>query len=501
MILLYDGGRGLNRVYYGTDTRAVSILTGATLAIGIAVLGLTGRERDAAAPARLGRILGPVAVVALIAVLAMMRVADGASNWLYPLGFIGLDIAVALMIAAVVFFPGSLVGRLFSVRPLRAIGQISYGIYLWHFPLYLWLDSSSTGLSGSALLVFRIAIVLLVSVVSFFLIEQPIRRRQLPAWLVRSLSPVAAGGALTMVLIASAAASTPPAITVSPPKNEAFLRGVDPPCSLVLKDTDRYGVAPMTADEAARTQPKWLAARRLKWSGSRRVTFRTCPPKKALLIGDSLAFSMGLGTMIGEQQYGVELANAAILGCSFTTRGQVNTRGKWEEQRPGCLTALADWARLERALKPQVVLVELGYRDESDWWWNGHVHHLGQPDYDAYVQHQIDGYVDKLAVGGVKVLFLSVPWSKPPALANGSPAPAGSPARHRLINSMIQSTVRRYPGRAAFLNIDSVVSPGNRYRSRINGELCRFDGMHFTIYCGQLLQASVLSAVRSTIDS
>ena len=499
VMVLFDGGAGLNRVYYGTDTRAVSILTGASLALGIAVFRPRRESADARqASGHRRRILGWAAVLALTVVLGMMHIATGSSSWLYPFGFVGLDLAVAVMIAAVVFVPTSVVGRIFSVGPLRAIGQISYGIYLWHFPIYLWLDTSATGVSGARLLLLRIVVTLLVSVISFVIIEQPIRQRRLPRVLVRSLTPVAAAGAMAMVLIAAAVAA-PATVTVPPPKNAASLRGTDPPCTVRLKDTAEYGLSPMSPQQAAKAQPKWLAARRLTWSGSGRITFRTCPPKKALLIGDSLAFSMGLGTMINEQGYGVEVANAAILGCSFTTRGEINAGGRWEQQRPGCPTALTDWARQTRALHPDVVIVELGYRDEFDWRWNGHVVHLGQRQFDAYLQRQIDSYVDTLARTGTKVLFLSVPWAKPPALQDGSPAPAGTAARHALINSMLQSAVRAHPDSSKLLSIDDVVSPGNRFRARVNGQLCRFDGIHFTIYCGQLLQPKVLSTVRGMI--
>jgi hypothetical protein len=51
------------------------------------------------------------------------------------------------------------------------------------------------------------------------------------------------------------------------------------------------------------------------------------------------------------------------------------------------------------------------------------------------------------------------------------------------------------------LNIDQVVSPGNRYQREVNGKLCRFDGIHFAIYCSELVAPHVLSTVRGMIVS
>jgi hypothetical protein len=103
-----------------------------------------------------------------------------------------------------------------------------------------------------------------------------------------------------------------------------------------------------------------------------------------------------------------------------------------------------------------------------------------------------------LGADGRKVIFLSVPWSKPPANTNGSPSVAGTPARHQAINAMIDKAAVGHSN-VRVLNLDSVVSPHNKYTGNVNGKLCRFDGIHFTLYCSTLLQPSVLDDVRSAI--
>jgi peptidoglycan/LPS O-acetylase OafA/YrhL len=498
--LRLHGGAGLDRVYYGTDTRAASLLLGASLAIGLAAFApRTGRE-ESGEPSKWRRRLSSLApIIALACVLGMMRFADSQSVWLYPGGLLCLDVAVAVLIAAVVFAPQSLPTRILSLPPIRAIGVISYGIYLWHFPLFLWLDASSTGVSGTPLLLLRLALTLLVSIVSFYVIEQPIRQRRVPNWLVRPLAPVAAGGAVVALLVGSSVGTPALGLAAVPPtaKTGAWLHGTGPACSVRLNDSSQYGLSPLSPTQAAQTVPAWLAAHQLKWSGSSRLTFHVCPPKRVLMVGDSIAFTLGVGFMEGEAQYGLEVANATILGCAFTVKGDLNSRGTWEGQYPGCHTALEQWGQEERALHADGVIVELGYRDEFDWRWNGHVVHIGQSTYDAYLRQRINRYVQILGQGGVPILFLSIPWADPAPLPDGSPAPAGSAARHWEINSMLRSVAASNPAQVQVLNIDKPLGAENHYRIRVNGKLCRFDGVHFTVFCSQLLQPVVLRTMRT----
>ena len=502
-VILYRGGAGLDRVYYGTDTRATGLLVGAALAIALAL----SRRGERRSPARLRTIaVSAGGAAALAAVLVAMRNATGQATWLFPWGLLGIDAAVALLIMAVVLTPHSPVGRVFSVRPLRAIGVISYGLYLWHFPCFLWLNESDTGLAGTGLLFLRVGVTVIVALISFYVIEQPIRRRVIPLRILRPLVPVALAGAVAALMAAAAVdAQVPgsqPALT--PVAVTRQLTGTDGPCRVALRDTPSYRTVPLPANATGGYIFHWILKGTVDWNGgaypnAAHGVYHTCPPKRVLMIGDSIAFTAGVPMLQNESRYGVELADAAILGCAFGNRGVPDVNGTYKALPPQCPDDLTLWERAARAFRAQVVVVELGYRDEFNWNWHGHVVHLGQPAYDAYVQSRVDRFAQVLTGDGARVLFMTVPFVSPPPLTNGAPAPAGSTVRHTLINSMLQSAAARDPSRVQVYDVDQVVSPGGRYSETVNGQDCRFDGIHFSIYCASLLQPSVLGRARQML--
>jgi peptidoglycan/LPS O-acetylase OafA/YrhL len=506
MALLFASGRGLDRVYYGTDTRATGLLLGASLAIAVAIRRKSDPTHPATPTPRLStrrarHALGAAGVLLLPLLAAGIVLADGGDAWVYPFGMLATDAVMVVLIAAVVFQPRAAGVRLLSLAPLRAVGKISYGLYLWHFPLFLWLDEGSTGQHGTALLILRLTVTLAISLVSYFLIEQPIRQRRRPAWVVRGLAPVGAGAAVLSLLMASAATSLPVGVPAAAklPQAPARLAGSDGPCTVSLSDSPQLGMAPVGTDKVAKFEYGALGKSSLVWSGSTTKTFETCPPKRVLVVGDSLAFTLGLPMMDDEDRYGVQIANAALLGCAFSTKGQLNVNGTWEDPPAGCTTALTQWENDAKRVHAQQVVVELGYRDEFDWRWGNKTVHLGMPSFDAYLQRQIDHFVSVLSRGGVKVLFLSVPYTHPPDRADGTPSPAASPARHAAINAMLDAEAKRRPGSVQVLDIDQTVSPDNRYDAKVKGQLCRFDGIHFSVFCAKLLEPTVLGEARKQL--
>jgi peptidoglycan/LPS O-acetylase OafA/YrhL len=510
MAVLYRGGAGLDRVYYGTDSRATGLLIGATLAIALA--WQRHRPRSGLPPHRLAkqrqRLLAFASVIALSGVLCAMHFATGESHWLFPWGLLAVDVATATLIASVIFNPSSTMTKLLSTPPLPAIGMISYGVYLWHFPIFLWLDQASTGFAGPTLLGLRIATTLVVAFLSYVVIEQPIRKRHLRRSLERVLLPAGAAATVVALVLAGAVGAQMPGrhLAPVPVRVVANFSASDSSCEVRLADTPLYRTAPLPPVQLDGYIFHWLLKHEVQWNAAGypnagSVRFSTCRPERDLVIGDSIAFTAGVPMLERENLYGVQLANAAVLGCAFGNTGQLDVGGTYKPPPPECPGVLERWRRAELAFHAQAVIVELGYRDEFDWQRGGRTVHLGQPAYDMYVRQQVQHFVNVLGQGGVRLLFMTVPYVQPPALPNGAPAPAGSSARHALINSILESVAQANPSKVRVLDIDKIVSPQNHYTATVNGQACRFDGIHFTPYCATLLQPYVLTAAHQLIDS
>ncbi|HEY2742010.1 MAG TPA: acyltransferase family protein [Gaiellaceae bacterium] len=216
MWILFNPGGDPSRVYYGTDTRAFLLLMGILLAL---VWPWIVRMRRAVP---LLELFGLAALVGTV--LLFLRMQD-----FNPTLFRGGDLAAAFCFAALVAavaHPQTGIGEALGVAPLRWVGERSYGIYLWHWPIIV-LVAGVNARPSVGIVVGEAALVLAVAALSYKFVEQPIRtgslQRRLAQHPRRYRLEVMGAGALGLavafaILFVTPASLNPVSGYVNPPQ-------------------------------------------------------------------------------------------------------------------------------------------------------------------------------------------------------------------------------------------------------------------------------------------
>jgi peptidoglycan/LPS O-acetylase OafA/YrhL len=431
--LLAHPGAEPSRVYYGTDTRAAEMLVGGLLACLIGGRGIVASPR-----ARRG--LAAAGVVALALVLAGWSVADLGSWALYHGGLAGYGVLTAIVIAAA-HVEGP-VPRLLAWRPLRALGLISYGTYLFHWPIFLWLSADRTGLDGPALLALRLGVTLALATLSYRFVEQPIRNgarwRTRPAAL---LAPTAIAGLCLVVAFVPFGDSTP-SITLGPVR----------PAAEVIAG------ARAAAAQARTTTP------------STATTVAPLPARRVMVVGDSVASTLGRGLERWGAAHGVAVLNAARSWCPIARGGELAAQfGK--SSSAGCDDWPERWgADLDR-FHPDVVVVlttvwDLSARRLPEW---GEYLAPGDARFDRRVIDEWQEAVRVLSSRGGRVVWLTIPCGRDPALG------------HDIDYANLHYVRGLAAGGVAMVDLARHVCPGGQFSTTIDGvDDARPDGLHFS---------------------
>ena len=169
-ILLFDINN-ISRIYFGTDTRAFSLLIGVVGAI------LYPMEKlHAKVTPQQNIMYSVVSLVSIATLITVMIYTSEYNTWLYRGGFL----LVAILGLIVIISSGkqhTLMSRLLSFKPVVFIGKISYSLYLWHFPvLVLTTPVSEIGNPNIIFVILRVILTFVLASASYVFVETPIRK-------------------------------------------------------------------------------------------------------------------------------------------------------------------------------------------------------------------------------------------------------------------------------------------------------------------------------------
>lgn len=437
------GGFSHDRIYYGTDARAAELLMGGLLAVALYYRPITNNLANSA---RVQFTMAALGAAALSICAVLWATVAQQSDLLYTGGFFGYSILTVLVIVSALL-PVGPVAALLSTSPLRWMGKISYGVYLYHWPIYLFVSEERVPLSGAALFAVRVALTLVVAVVSYRYLETPIRKGEplFPRGLrVRPLRLVPV--ALTILAVS------------------AIIVGLTAPPPVIDFE---------------------MAQKELKFSDAPPPVFdptSTTPPKPRIaMFGDSTALetAFGLSQHLTLSGKGDLVGGVSELGCSLIRGGYLMDYNGLGKNQPKC----NEWdktfkAELERK-KPNIAIVQNGpwevishqFADEPQVWYT-----IGQPRFDDYLTKEMTGVIDLMSASGATVFWftlpkLGAPKGQDPRKLRGEGA---DPARANRFNELVRNLPNLRPGKVRVIDLaDWLEKSGDDQRLRP-------DGVHFS---------------------
>jgi peptidoglycan/LPS O-acetylase OafA/YrhL len=457
MAVLYTPGADPSRVYYGTDTRAQSLLMGAVAAV---LVYRHGPIRSYAARVAV-RVAAAVGAVSTLWLWWQM---GERTDTLYRGGFVLASLAVVCVIVSVTQPERGALGRFLSITPLRWIGMISYGLYLWHWPVYLTLTTTRTGLDGTALLLVRLAVSVAFAVASYFLVERPIRLGTL-----RLPRPVVAipalGAALVLALVLTTTGGGPSLALDTVRSLDASPAPPPPPAPAQAPSADSAANEFLLDGAAAAAPPVAV------------------PPTRVMVAGDSIAASLGLGLVRAADASDGKLVvwNKGTLGCGMLRYGVVDIGSEPFEQPATCNDWDTRWLQPIAEYQPNVVVLLTGAWDVLDREIDGTYYSPGSVPFDRYFLDELDRATALLGSQGAKVVVLTTPFLSRPDLvgqAEGS-WPEYEPWRIDRVNALYRDFATAHPGRYTLIDLNGHVAPNGKYTQTLGATEIFDDGVHF----------------------
>jgi hypothetical protein len=168
------------------------------------------------------RVLDTLGALAAVGIgVAWFRL-DGTKPFLYHGGFWLTELGALALITCATLGDRSLVARALALRPITLVGTVSYGVYLWHWPVNVFLTPERVHLHGFTLHALRFAITFAIAIASYRFFERPIRRHGLPFGRAQYIVPAAVALSVFLVVRATYARDQATPIVIPDPVPDAM---------------------------------------------------------------------------------------------------------------------------------------------------------------------------------------------------------------------------------------------------------------------------------------
>ncbi|MBM3661061.1 MAG: acyltransferase, partial [Actinobacteria bacterium] len=413
----FEPGQDPSRVYYGTDARASQLLIGALLAILLV---------HWAPRARASRLAVQIAgTVGAVFVLFLFWAARDQNDFLYRGGFILFAVAVAAVITAIVQpTTTNPMKALLCVPAIRWIGQVSYGVYLWHWPVWVALSRSRLqgwgwDISGWPLSIVQLAVTFGIAALSYYLVELPIRHRKYRKKVWASTLVFAGFGITLAVIVVSTLGATANILQARP--GTVLNQGGDTPVVTARPGT----VAP--------------------------------PTQRILVLGDSVAASLGDALAATAAGDGVTARTIARLGCGMTTGITLNKDGSQIPWSPDCAKTTVDYQQGAIAdVQPDSVLWLSTWELADYQTAEGQRVRFDTPAHDRWLLGEMDRVRQTVASAGGRLVMVTNPPMSPNQTREVTQDDLDRTAHG---NALMAKFAERHPDDVVLLDLASIVCP------------------------------------------
>ena len=454
---------GSDRVYYGTDTRSIELLLGAVLAC---VMSAPRLRRGLV---RAGGLRGAAVVMGLAAGLATLfawHEARVSSPFVAGGGLALIGVLSCLLIVASAL-PVGPVARLCRLAPLRTLGRISYAVYLFHWPVFVWLTERRTGLSHVPRFVLCCGLVIVLALLSERLLERPVRA----GGTLAGISPATLAPVVIVVLALAVIAAG-----VIPRADSAAAGNLD------LDRAEQQLAARVAAAQAA-VNSAVPTAPSVTTTGDPDAPSNGASPNDGSsetpgvsFFGDSVTLTLALSVSSWNDTHHLLRVGlgAAALGCGILRTG-VRRVGEAESRRDECdwttrwiarsagdghqvaVISSCKWEMVDRRFPPDVRWVS-----------------PGDPQLDARLVEDLGAATDLLATSFTQVVWLTCVQPSRldlDAIEQGF-RDAREPERTARLNEIIRQVVAARPA-------VQLIDLGAQLADRVDDVSIRPDGFHF----------------------